>query len=88
VGNPDESCGFTETAYPKRARAIGRLVLCFVPQGIARRIRTSLDKTPSHLNALDSRRGAVDVAEVTYAEREHVGVMRDFLNDPGRFVGG
>jgi predicted ATPase len=27
------------------------------------------------------------VAEVAYAELEHVVVMRDFLNDPGRFIG-
>jgi predicted ATPase len=27
------------------------------------------------------------IAEVGYAELEHVEVMRDFLNDPGRFIG-
>jgi predicted ATPase len=28
------------------------------------------------------------IAEVAYGELEHVAVMRDFLNDPGRFVSG
>ena len=27
------------------------------------------------------------IAEVAYAELEHVVVMREFLNDPGRFIG-
>jgi predicted ATPase len=33
----------------------------------------SFDKTP--------------IAEVAYAELEHVAAMRGFINDPGRFIG-